>query len=104
VAQILVEQDLPASIRIFPRAYLESPLGTAASDSRFCAKADEFSLLYTAPEFATAFVEVIVRDRFTRKSQREIFLKEVTGRAWALIASKRAAKLKLVDLRGDTAA
>ena len=101
VEQVLAKVHLPASYRIIPRRYLETPLGTVPGDSRFCAKADGFTSLYVSPDFATAFIEVIVRDRFTRKKQREVLLKEVTERAWALIATKPRAKLNLLDLRKD---
>lgn len=101
VEGILSEQKLAPSCRIIPRTYLKSPLGTAAAASRFCAKTDGYTVLYASPDFATAFVETVVRDRFTRKRNREILLKEVTERAWAYIQTKPRAKLRLLDLRGD---
>ena len=70
------------------------------SDSRFCTSSDEYTVLYCAPDFTTAFLETVVRDRFTRRRRREILLKEVTARAWALIASAQGVVLKLLDLRG----
>jgi hypothetical protein len=101
VAEILTRVALPASIRIVPRRYLADPLGVAPGDSRFCARADGFRVLYAAPDFATAFVEVIVRDRFARRRQRAILLKEVTERAWVSVATRPRATLTLLDLRKD---
>lgn len=99
VEDVLTKAKLPPSSRIIPHRFLKTPLGVAPGDSRFCSKADGFSVLYASPEFATAFIETIVRDRFTRRDQREVLLKEVTQRACALIARKSRAKLNLLDIR-----
>lgn len=101
VEDVLTKAKLPPSSRIIPHRYLETPMGAAPGDSRFCSKADGFTVLYASPEFATAFIETIVRDRFIRRDQREVLLKEVTQRAWALIKAKPRAKLALLDLRND---
>lgn len=101
VEDSLVEKKLPLSHRIIARKYLKTPLGTAAGDSRFCAKADGYSVLYAASDFATAFVETVVRDRFTRKERREIRWKEVAERAWAQLRTRPRQKLRLLDLRQD---
>ncbi len=85
VEEILARAELPASYRIIPGRYLATPLGTTPGDSRFCAKADGFTVLYASPDFGTAFIETVVRDRLTRKRRREIRLKEVTERAWVSI-------------------
>ena len=101
VEDVLTKAKLPPSSRIIPHCYVETPLGVAPGDSRFCAKADGFTVLYASPEFATAFIETIVRDRFIRRAQREVLLKEVTERAWALITSTPRVNLSLLDLRKD---
>ena len=101
VDDVLTKSKLPPSYRIIPRRYLETPLGAAPGDSRFCSKVDGFTILYASPDFATVFIETIVRDRFTRRNQREVLLKEITDRAWTLIATKPRAKLSLLDLRKD---
>ena len=75
VDDVLTKANLPASSRIIHRRYLEDPLGVTPGDSRFCSKVDGFTVLYASPEFATAFIEIIVRDRFTRKNQREVLLR-----------------------------
>lgn len=41
--------------------------------------------LYISPDFATAFMETVVRDRFTRRRNRDIELKELAGRVQARI-------------------
>lgn len=101
IAAVLCESALPTVYRVFPERYLQTPLGTAPGDSRFCARADGFSLLYSTSDLATGFVEVIVRDRFMAQAPREIRLKEVTQRAWAQISSLPGTQLNLLDLRQE---
>lgn len=101
IEDVLTRAKLPPSYRIIPARHAETPLGTVPADSRFCAKADGFTVLYAAPDFATAFIETVVRDRFTQKADREIALREVTERSWVLIASRPRTKLSIVDLRDD---
>ena len=97
----LLEAELPPSYRILSRCYLASPLGTAPADSRFCRRAAGYTVLYASPDFATAFLERVVRDRFMRRLRREVGFVEVTELAWTLIATKPGAKLTLLDLRRD---
>ena len=84
-----------------PRRHLVSPLGTVPADSRFCFRTADYTVLYAAPDFITAFVETVLRDRFTRRRDREIALREVTERAWVRIESRPGTALVLLDLRGD---
>lgn len=58
-------------------------------------------MLYAAPEFTTAFVETVVRDRFTGRQDCEVALKEITARIWARIGMQLEESLSMVDLRGD---
>ena len=97
----LLEAELPPSYRIMPRRYLAAPLRATPADSRFCRRAAGYTVLYASPDFATAFLETVVRDRFMRRPRREVGFVEVTERAWALIATKPGAKLTLLDLRRD---
>ncbi len=97
VEQILERAELPASYRIIPRRYLATPLGTTPGDSRFCAKADGFTILYASPDFGTTFFETIARDRL-RRMRRKIRLKEVTEQVWVLMTTKPRVKLRLLDL------
>lgn len=101
IDDVLSKAKLPPSYRIIPARHADTPLGTAPADSRFCAISDGFTVLYAAPDFATTFIETVVRDRFTHKHEREVLLREVTERAWALITTKPRAKLAIVDLRDD---
>lgn len=101
VEALLTQIKLPPSYRIFPTRHTKTPLGTAPSDSRFCAATSGFTVLYVAPDFATAFIEVVVRDRFRRKKDREIALKEITLRSSAQISSSPRSKLSILDLRKD---
>ncbi len=84
-----------------PGHYRASPLGTSPADSRFCSRNAGYTVLYAASDFATAFIETVVRDRFTRSRSREIALKEITSRAWARICGRKGEVLNLIDLRGD---
>ena len=101
IAPVLVTAAMPSSYRIMARHRGSSPLGTTPADSRFCTRNGGFTVLYAAPEFATAFVETVVRDRFTGRQSCKIALKEITARVWARISMQRDAVLTLVDLRGD---
>ena len=58
-------------------------------------------MLYAAPDFATAFIETVVRDRFVRRSERNVALREITERYWARISARPGMELTLLDLRGD---
>ena len=42
-----------------------------------------------------------MRDRFTRRQDCEVALKEITARSWALIAMQPEEAFRMVDLRGD---
>ena len=80
IEPLLVKAVLPESYRIMPHRYLGSPLGTSVADSRFASGDASYTLLYAAPEFATAFIETVVRDRLVGRRGRELALKEVTAR------------------------
>ena len=99
VEAALVEVALPPGYRIVPGRYLPSPLGTAPANSRFCTETADFTILYTASDFASAFLETMVRDRFTRKRLRKISRKRVARRIWTRIESKPGTSLRLLDLR-----
>ena len=101
IEAVLEEAELPPSYRIMPRRHLTSGLGTTPADSRFCRKEDAYTVLYASPDFATAFLETVVRDRFMRRRRREIGLVEVTKRGWARIQTAPETRLLLLDLRRD---
>ena len=101
IASVLVRSGFPEGYRVMPTRYAARPLGTVSADSRFCSRDGGYTVLYASPDFATAFIETVVRDRFTHQWDRRILLREVTERAWARIATRPAAELVLLDLRGD---
>ncbi|MBB4287848.1 RES family NAD+ phosphorylase [Roseospira goensis] len=101
VAAVAVDWVLHGAMRIVPARHLGTPLGTAPADSRFCARADGFTVLYAAMDMETAVVETIVRDRFTHRTQRRISLVEITARGWVRIDSRPGTAVRLLDLRGD---
>ena len=76
-------------------------MGTRPTDSRFCSRSAGYSVLYASPDFATAFIETVVRDRFMRRRDRDVALKEITERVWACISARSGSALVLLDLRGD---
>ncbi len=101
VESVLLRVRFPDSYRIIPGRFKESPLGTSAADSRFCSRSARYSVLYASPDFTTAFVETVVRDRFAHRRNRDIALREVTERAWAPISTQPGTELAFLDLRGD---
>ena len=101
IASLLLRSSLPDGYRIMPARHAAKPLGTVPADSRFCSRGGGYTVLYASPDFATAFIETVVRDRFTHRRERRVALKEVTDRAWARISTQPEAELTLLDLRGD---
>lgn len=101
IEAVLSKARLPLCVRIIPRRHIKTPLGVTPADSRFSTVGDDYRVLYVSPEFATAFIEVVVRDRFVRKRRREVILNEVTERAWAMITTRPGLTLSLLDLRKD---
>ena len=101
IESVLLKARFPDSYRIMPERYRASPLGASAADSRFCSRNAGYSVLYAAPDFATAFIETVVRDRFERQPERTVAVREITGRYWARISAEPGTELALLDLRGD---
>ena len=101
IASVLLRSGLPGGYRIMPARHAAKPLGTVPADSRFGSRGGGYTVLYASPDFATAFIETVVRDRFTHRRERRVALKEVTDRAWARISTQPEAELMLLDLRGD---
>ena len=101
VRSLLTNFALPPSYRVIPAQHLGTPLGTAAGDSRFCSKTDGYTVLYAAADFATAFVETVVRDELTHADHRRIPLAAVTTPAWVQLQTKPRTKVQLLDLRRD---
>ena len=58
-------------------------------------------MLYAAPDFTTAFIETIVRDKFVRRRTRQVALREIKERVWVRIEAKPGVALTLLDIRAD---
>ena len=82
IESALLKGSLPGSCRIMPARHLPSPLGSLPADSRFCSRdaGSGYTVVYASPDFATAFVETVVRDRFTRRRNRDVGL---NGSRWS---------------------
>ena len=74
------------------------PLAVQPSPSRFC-DGNGFAVLYAALTFETCIAESIIRDRFVRRTRRELPLAAVLMRAHAQIATQLNSDLLLLDLR-----
>ena len=101
IRSVLLKAAFPDNYRIAPSRYRASPLGTSDADSRFCSRNASHTVLYASPDFATTFIETVVRDRFTRRRTRQVGLKEIMERIWVRISAQPGAVLTLLDLRGD---
>ena len=99
IASVRLRSGLPRGYRIMPARHAARPLGTVPADSRFGSRSGGYAVLYTSPDFATAFIETVVRDRFAHRRERRVPLKKVTDRA--RISTQPEAEPLLLDLRGD---
>jgi hypothetical protein len=97
----LYSMALASAYRIFGLSHLEEPLKIQLFPSRFCDGASGYGVLYAAVSFETCVVETLVRDRFARRTRRELPLAAILVRAWAHIATKPNHALNLLDLRGS---
>jgi hypothetical protein len=91
--------ELSSAYRIIWSGHVTAPLGFRTAPSRFC-DGHSYSVVYAARTFETAFIEVVVRDRFIQKKRRDISYSELTTRCWARLATKKNETLSLLDLRG----
>jgi hypothetical protein len=64
VKEVLRPLSLATAHRIVLKPYLSDPLAVRPSKSRFC-DVRTYAVLYAAGDFATAFAEVVVRDRLS---------------------------------------
>ena len=101
IEPLLVRTAFPESYRIMPRRHVGSPLGTTPAEPRFATRTGGYTVLYAAPDFSTAFIETIIRDRFAHRRIQEVALREITERVWVRIAAGPGAPLTLLDLRAD---
>ena len=90
--------DVTDYVRIVRRAYKNVPLGMGFGKSRFSSPTDAFKVLYLAQDTRTAIAEVIVRDRFQNRTNRELLIEELDDYSVAAMRSENP--LELIDLRG----
>ncbi|WP_439478372.1 RES family NAD+ phosphorylase [Brevundimonas sp.] len=88
-------------VRILPSRHRASPVGAGFGSSRFSSPSDAFKVLYAGDNFATAFAEAVVRDRFEGKSRRFLYRPHLDQHCVAAIGSSR--ELVMLDLRGPAA-
>ena len=69
VKEVLRPLSLAKAHRIVFKRYLSEPLTVRPSRSRFC-DGRSYGVLYAAGDFATAFAEVVVRDRLVQRDRR----------------------------------
>jgi RES domain-containing protein len=94
----IVAVALSSAYRIVWNRHVATPLDLRATPSRFC-DGRSFAVVYVARSFETAFIEVVVRDRFVQKNRRTIPYGDLTARSWIRFSTKSAGKLSLLDLR-----
>src|SRR5438552_12911081 len=99
VERILRPRSTLTLHRILLERLAGDPKPLRPSPSRFC-DGTSFAVLYGADDFATAFVEVVVRDRFVREDDRIVEFDEIEVRA-SIELTLEAPPMKLVDLRGS---
>lgn len=87
--------------RIMPSRHRATPTGAGYGSSRFSSPSKSFKVLYAAEDFATAFAEAVVRDRFEGKTRRYLYRPYLDGLCITAISSSR--ELHLVDLTGAAA-
>jgi len=83
--------------RVMPSQHRATPAGAGFGASRFSSPSRAFRVLYAADNFATAFAEGVVRDRFEGKSRRYLYRPHLEALCVTAISSSR--ELRLLDLR-----
>jgi hypothetical protein len=82
VKEVLRPLSLATAHRIVLKPYLSDPLAVRPSKSRFC-DGRTYAALYAAGDFATAFAEVVVRDRLVQRDRRFVPFGDIAARGWA---------------------
>lgn len=100
VEAVLRRCTISAAHRILLNTSMGDPLSSRPAPSRFC-DGHSFAVIYAAADFATSFIEVLVRDRFVHRDQRIVPFDDVRTRAWVEIGLPHAGPLLLADLRGS---
>jgi hypothetical protein len=81
VEAVLRPLALASAHRIILRPRLAAPLAVHPSKSRFC-DGRTCAVLYGANDFATAFIEVVVHDRFVQSDRRVVPFGDIAARVW----------------------
>ena len=74
---------------------------TSLAGSHLYTRNDDFTVPRAASGFASASVEAVARDKFTRSQGCEIVVQEFALGVWALVPTQQNALLGLIDLRRD---
>jgi hypothetical protein len=98
VKEVLRPLSLAKAHRIVLKRYLSEPLTVRPSESRFC-DGRSYAVLYAAGDFATAFAEVVVRDRLVQRDRRVVPFGDIAARGWVEFALANHDPLNMVDLR-----
>jgi hypothetical protein len=86
VKEVLQPLSLATAHRIVLKPYLSDPLIARTSKSRFC-DGRTYAVLYAAGDFATAFAEVVVRDRLVQRDRRLVPFGDIAARGWVEFTS-----------------
>jgi hypothetical protein len=89
--------ELASAHRVF--AATRMPLSVQPSPSRFCDGTSGYAVLYAALSFETCIAETLFRDRFVRRTRRELPLAAILMRSHARVATQPQQELHLLDLR-----
>lgn len=84
--------------RILHVRHRSAPVGAGFGSSRFSSPSRLFAVLYAAEDFATAFAEAVVRDRFEGKAQRFLYRPLLDALCVTTVSSSR--ELAILDLTG----
>ena len=98
VKEVLRPLSLATAHRIILKQYLSEPLTVHPSKSRFC-DGRTYAVLYAAGDFATAFAEVVVRDRLVQRDRRLVPFGDIAARGWVEFSLADGDPLNMVDLR-----
>jgi hypothetical protein len=74
-------------------------IGTGKT-ARFC-DGRTYAVLYAAGDFATAFAEVVVRNRLVRRDRRLLPFGDVAARGWVEFRFYVCTELELSDSQGQ---
>lgn len=98
VEAVLRPISLASAHRIVLKPHMSAPLAVRSSKSRFC-DGRSYAVLYGAHDFATAFVEVVVRDRLVQRDRRTVPFGDLVARGWVEFTLDGDEPLNMVDLR-----